>query len=125
LRWARLQGGEALLEVARLEEVRGRDSDGDEGARPADRVLLTQEVGPHDLEDAPDAFRRVEPGQVIGDRDGALLAPAQASRSARTSGSCASTTTGVFCFEECLLAREAVVGQGRSDRRIRRVSLVP
>jgi hypothetical protein len=77
-----LQGGEALLVVARLEEVRGRHPVGDEGARPADRVLLTQEVGPHDLEDAPDAFRRVEPRQVIGDRDGALLAPAQASHAA-------------------------------------------
>ena len=82
----RLQRFEALLEVARLQEVRGRDPDGDEGTRPADGVLLAEQVGPHDLEDAPHALHGVQAREVVGDCEGAFLAPPQAAHAACLGG---------------------------------------
>src|SRR5207249_2549793 len=81
-----LERPNALLVLGSEEELRGRASGGDEGARPADGVLEAQQVGSDDLEDPADALDSVEPGQVEGYRDRALLLASQAAQPTRLGG---------------------------------------
>jgi len=77
-----LEGGEALLELADLEEVRGRRGGRDEHAQAGDAILETNPVGDDDVEQATNARDCVEARQVVGDRDRAFLAPTETAQAA-------------------------------------------
>jgi hypothetical protein len=72
-----LERGQAVFELADLEQsgcgTRGRQDD----SQPSDPVLEANAVGYDDIEEPPDPGDGVEPGQVVGNRDRAFFAPAQ------------------------------------------------
>ena len=83
---ARPRGRQPFLELADLQEVRRRDGGRDQDAQASDPVFEADAVGDDDVEEPPDAGYRVEPRQVEGDRDRALLAPAEATQTAGLGG---------------------------------------
>jgi len=77
-----LQGFKTVLELADLEEVHRGDRRRDEDPQPRDAVVEADPVGDDDVEEPADAFHGLEPGEVVGDRDRALLAPPHAAQPA-------------------------------------------
>jgi hypothetical protein len=82
----RLERRDPVFELPDLEQVGRGHRRRDEGAQTGDAVVETEAIGDDDLQEAADALHRVQARQVIGDRDGALLAPTQAAHPAGLGG---------------------------------------
>src|SRR6266508_1789123 len=69
--------GDAVLELADLEQVRRRARRRDQDPEPRDAVLEADPIGDDDLQKAADPSDRVQAWQVVGDGDRAFLLPPQ------------------------------------------------
>ncbi len=79
----RLEGRQALLEGACLEQPRRGQGARDQDPRPGHRVLQAQGVKGGDLDDPADRLDLAKPGEVVGAGDGSFAAATQAPQAAR------------------------------------------